>query len=360
MALNLQKLFIDVFAPIPSDRVLFIIDVPHHTPDDDEWKARREMAQCWHAVMSDLAKERGFNLLPIAQYRDVALHNNSLPDTFLSEGNSVKADALVGSTSLVIAMTKWSASAPLHEWAHDYSGLRAASLPGITTAMETTALSADYAKVASYCRILQPRLDAAELAFIRFSTGDELNLDLRWRKAHMDDGVLHPDQAGKLINLPSGEVYSALYEGEHKGSESRTEGILPVVWNGSIMRLTVERNTVTEISAEKDNSLRKFLEQDAARRNIAELGLGCNPAAEVTGNILEDEKAGPHIALGRSDHLGGAVGPAQFQLEPWHQDFAYTRKCPIYIESLVLASDAAGSETLISRGHYSRHLDIPI
>ena len=30
--------------------------------------------------------------------------------------------------------------------------------------------------------------------------------------------------------------------------------------------------------------------------------------AEVTGCVLEDEKAGFHWAFGRSDHLGGVVG----------------------------------------------------
>ena len=42
-------------------------------------------------------------------------------------------------------------------------------------------------------------------------------------------------------------------------------------------------------------------------RSIAELGIGTNPAARLTGNILEDEKAMGtiHLAFGTSAGIGG-------------------------------------------------------
>jgi len=51
--------------------------------------------------------------------------------------------------------------------------------------------------------------------------------------------------------------------------------------------------------------MRIFFAENDTRRNIAELGIGCNPKAVITGNILEDEKVGLHIAYGMSSHLGG-------------------------------------------------------
>jgi leucyl aminopeptidase (aminopeptidase T) len=48
---------------------------------------------------------------------------------------------------------------------------------------------------------------------------------------------------------------------------------------------------------------------DPRAHNLAEFGIGCNPAARVTGVTLEDEKAlgTCHLALGRNDLFGGTV-----------------------------------------------------
>jgi leucyl aminopeptidase (aminopeptidase T) len=44
-------------------------------------------------------------------------------------------------------------------------------------------------------------------------------------------------------------------------------------------------------------------------RNLAELGVGTNDAAQLTGNMLEDEKilGTVHIAFGASAGIGGTV-----------------------------------------------------
>ena len=44
---------------------------------------------------------------------------------------------------------------------------------------------------------------------------------------------------------------------------------------------------------------RDIFAADPARPNIAEVAFGCNERAVVTGNVLEDEKAGFHWAYGR-------------------------------------------------------------
>ena len=52
-----------------------------------------------------------------------------------------------------------------------------------------------------------------------------------------------------------------------------------------------------------------MLGDNPAARNLAELGIGTNDKARVTGVILEDEKiyGTVHIALGSNDTFGGTV-----------------------------------------------------
>ncbi|MBT3721183.1 hypothetical protein HOG47_06035, partial [archaeon] len=43
--------------------------------------------------------------------------------------------------------------------------------------------------------------------------------------------------------------------------------------------------------------------------------------------VLLDEKVGLHIALGRSEHLGGHVSPKEFldSKNVWHQDYVFLK-----------------------------------
>jgi leucyl aminopeptidase (aminopeptidase T) len=237
-------------------------------------------------------------------------------------------------------------------------------MPGVAPQMESSALAADYTKVARSCQRLHAQLKKACAAEIEFSSGDHLHFDFRFREPETDDGRLHRDAPlPRLINLPSGETFTAAYEGE-KGPPSLTRGVLPVWWRDELVSLHVKANRVEEVVGETSGArtLREFIFLDPARGNVAELGLGCNPMARVWGNVLEDEKAGPHIALGRSEHLGGSVGPEAFR-EPgnvWHQDFVYARGCPIQIRQMSLLNLKGDRAPLFADGSYVPDLEIGI
>jgi leucyl aminopeptidase (aminopeptidase T) len=75
--------------------------------------------------------------------------------------------------------------------------------------------------------------------------------------------------------------------------------------------MNVKAGFVTKISggieAEKLSEYLRPLGRDA--HNVAELGIGLNEKAVITGNVLEDEKVlgTAHIALGTNITFGGVV-----------------------------------------------------
>lgn len=87
-------------------------------------------------------------------------------------------------------------------------------------------------------------------------------------------------------------------------------------------------------------------------QNIAEFAVGINNKAIVTGNVLEDEKAGFHFAFGRSDHLGGTIGPDSF-LNPKnieHTDIVYAKESPVFCRTLKIEYKDKKSLILIKNG----------
>ncbi len=78
------------------------------------------------------------------------------------------------------------------------------------------------------------------------------------------------------------------------------------------MLLTVRDGVLVGADGGGDAALRFLDALDAhgpLGRNLAELGVGTNDRATVTGNILEDEKmlGTTHIAFGASAGIGGSV-----------------------------------------------------
>jgi hypothetical protein len=357
---DIEKLIVDVFAPQPGEKVLVIVDLPDGDIQDyGMWADRREMASEWHAAFQQLEGSLGIDVHPILFYAATGAHNGPLPETGTMDGEQVLIDELFADANIIVALTEFSATAPLVEATQKYSGLRAASMPMVSRGMEQTALAADYAAVAQNCRILGERLNRAVGAEVVFSTGHEFYFDLRHRHAEVDDGQLHADKEdARVINLPSGEAYMAPYEGELEGQPSETAGMLPVMFGSELVVGRVVANLIVEVIGDgpQAEDARKSLAMDYALRNVAELGLGCNDKAVVTGNVLEDEKVyGMHWAFGRSEHIGGTVGPEDFS-DPTlvtHRDYVYPKGGAIEIASLVLQYEDGGSEEILREGYYT-------
>ncbi|MCP4898642.1 MAG: hypothetical protein GY906_16845, partial [bacterium] len=205
----------DVFNPQAGEKVTVVVDEPHGAMDDtDSWKARRSMAERWRDAMVKIGDERGFEVTELLSFPATGTNNGDLPARGTQGGTEVDlVDTLTDST-LVVAMTTFSATAPLAKLTEGREDFRAASMPGVEERMEGTALAADYGKVAERCSAIADVLKGAELVDVLFSTGHRCWFDLRHRKAEMDDGHLPRFKDGdRIINLPSGETFIVPYEG---------------------------------------------------------------------------------------------------------------------------------------------------
>jgi leucyl aminopeptidase (aminopeptidase T) len=332
------KMFKQVFAPSSGEKVLFLVNVPvNDKKDTDIWKDRNEMVIEWYKTFKDLGKENGFNVEMI-EYESTGNHNAPLPKY---------VEDAVKKSNLVIAMTEFSATSTILPISRlEGTITRCASMPGVERSMEETAMSADYEEVTKYALNLEIMLDNAIGADILFSTGDRLYIDLRYRNAMYEAGDC--TKVGQFINFPSGEAlkvpYEAISDEIREKGESKTEGIWPVYFGNDLMRYKVKNNRIVEIIGDgnKAEEMGNFFSENNTRRNIAELGIGCNPKAVVIGNILEDEKVGLHIAYGTSSHLGGKVK------SDIHLDIVHAKGCPIEGTTLNLIN-GDGSKTELIR-----------
>lgn len=362
MDFDLEKFLVDVFAPEPGERAAVLTDLPTAAcPDTRTWKERRAMAAEWRDGLEELGRKVGFEVLPLVTYAATGSNGADLPKDARRGAATAALDSVFDEVSLVLAFAEFSPTAPLVDVCKRRPGahvFRAASMPGIEKRMEQSSLAADYAEVARRCAILKRAFLRADRAEVEFSTGERCVFDLRFRVAETDDGYLHRDKADDIpvINLPSGETFSVPYEGERDGVPSRTEGMLPVGAGADRAVFRVEQNRIVEVQGNGSEAerYRAYFEHDPARANVAELAFGCNDRALVTGNVLEDEKAGFHWAYGRSDHLGGVVGIEAFRTPAnvVHQDIVYARGNPITIARAVLIGTEARTIEVIRDGAY--------
>jgi hypothetical protein len=291
------------------------------------------MAEEWHQQIAALAESYGVLVNPIVTYDATGSHASDLPEYGTCGGERVGIESILSDSTIALAMTEYSASAPLMALVKKYGTLRVASMPHVTKAMEETALSADYQEVAATCARLGRLYDRAEGIEVTFSTGHKCYFDISDDKPVLiDNGLLHPGTGADrplFINLPAGEVCTC----PNEAADSLTSGEIPAVIDGETIVFVIRENQVVDVQGEGSVAAgkRRAFQEEVALRNIAEVAIGCNNKAVVTGNALEDEKAGFHWAYGRSDFLGGKVGPAEFSSpdKVYHKDIVYARGNPI-------------------------------
>ena len=188
------------------------------------------------------------------------------------------------------------------------AGARVASMPGVTGEMLARVMSADLRLLRKRGAALSRALGAGSEARITCANGSDLRLRLDERSAIIDAGAL--SMRGAFGNIPCGEAFIAPLEGAGEGKLVIDGSIAAIGEVAEPVELTLREGHLVEASGPEGERLLALLsEHGPDGTNIAELGIGTNEAAELTGNILEDEKilGSAHVAFGASAAIGGAV-----------------------------------------------------
>lgn len=223
---------------------------------------------------------------------------------------------------------------------------RCAHMPGITEEMMTEGpMSVDYTRMRKSAAGLIKLLDGADYLRITSKAGTDLTLGVNERPFTDDVYV----KAGGNCNLPCGEIYCA-------PEETKADGV--IVFDASIgdigmpkypLKVFVKEGRITKFESEDSDLVRRITDLSSVDEEamiIGELGIGINPGARITGNMLEDEKAinTAHIAFGNNeDFPGGGKNRSKI-----HRDYLFYRP-----DIEIFYKTGSGSRMLMKEGRFS-------
>ncbi|MCL5037684.1 MAG: aminopeptidase [Chloroflexi bacterium] len=189
------------------------------------------------------------------------------------------------------------------------AGVRGATLPHITEDIICRALDVDYKTMEKLVMKLCDILKKGKNVHITSPRGTDISFSLEGRSPDPDTGIY--TTPGAFGNLPAGEAYIAPLEGTANGIFVVDGAMAGLEKLEEPIRIEVEGGFATKITGgEGAKKLEESLDKHGRlARNIAEFGIGTNPAARIIYNALEDEKVlgTIHIALGNNLHFGGTV-----------------------------------------------------
>ncbi len=189
------------------------------------------------------------------------------------------------------------------------AGARIATLPKATEDLLCRTMEADYDKIKERTDKLCDILDDADEVIVMTEKGTKITMSIKGRVCNRDHGVF--SQEHNFSNLPAGEACLAPVEGSSKGMFIVDANFGGVGELDEDIKLEVDDGYVISIEGGKAaDKLKKMLEQVGDEAfNIAELGIGTNDKAVVSGNTLEDEKVmgTAHIAVGDNKTYGGKI-----------------------------------------------------
>lgn len=226
-----------------------------------------------------------------------------------------KIASALKAADIALLLTSMSLSHTVARKQASKAGTRMASLPSVTAEILQRSIKLNYTSLKKQVATVARRLTKGNRLEIYTDKGTHLGMSIQGRYGFADNGVY--TKPGAFGNLPAGEACIAPCEGTAQGI-LMVDASAPLV--GKVkqpIKLTIKNGYVQDISDAKISSLIRPLGRVAL--NVAEIGIGLNPKARVTGNILEDEKVKQtaHLAIGANISFGGRVSC------PCHLDFVF-------------------------------------
>ncbi len=228
-------------------------------------------------------------------------------DSHAAEPPRAVAAAMLA-VDMVVAPTIQSISHTEARLAATEAGVRIASMPGVTGDMLARVMGADLRLLRKRGASVGRALGVGAEARITCQRGSDLRMGLEDRTAIVDAGAL--SMRGAFGNIPCGEAFIAPVEGTAEGTLVIDGSIASIGKLSRPVQLTIREGCLTDASGADGAQLTALLtEHGPEGTNVAELGIGTNESAILTGNILEDEKilGTAHVAFGASAAIGGTV-----------------------------------------------------
>jgi leucyl aminopeptidase (aminopeptidase T) len=213
------------------------------------------------------------------------------------------------------------------------NGARGATLPGVTADMLARVMAVNFDLMAGRSQELAELLTDSDRARFTCPLGSDFTMDLTGRQGIADDGAL--TEPGAFGNLPAGEGFIAPLSGSGTIVAS---SLAPLGLTDEPARLVVENGRLVDAhDGFGPRYIELLREHGELGTNLAELGIGTNDRATLTGNVLEDEKilGTVHVAFGASAGIGGNVS------------------VPIHLDVVVLdPSLTIGGTTVLDSGRF--------
>jgi len=193
-------------------------------------------------------------------------------------------------------------------------------MPGINEEMMLNSVNVDFEEMKSTAGKIINILNGADRLHITTEKGTDLLLGVKGRIFIEDIGV----KPGEDCNLPCGEIYCAPLETEADGIVVFDASIGDIGVLNYPLKVYVSKGRITKFESDnidlvKRISILQDVDKDAMV--IGELGIGVNPGARITGNMLEDEKSlgTAHVAFGNNaDFTGGGNNHSKI-----HRDYLF-------------------------------------